>query len=60
MLARYGFNAIKLPFLHQHVLFDEELPASSRSRHPFKKRCRKLHVRSDSWKMIYRFLLWRS
>ena len=29
MLARYGFNALKLPFLHQHVLFDDHLPANS-------------------------------
>ena len=29
LLARYGFNAIKLPFLHQHVLFDETVPAAS-------------------------------
>lgn len=28
-LAHYGFNAIKLPFLHQHVLFDDYLPAAS-------------------------------
>ena len=28
-LSHYGFNAIKLPFLHQHVLFDDYLPASS-------------------------------
>ncbi len=28
-VARWGFNAIKVPFLHQHVLFDEPLPTSS-------------------------------
>ena len=29
LLAKVGFNAIKLPFLHQHVLFDEYVPAAS-------------------------------
>ena len=29
LLAKFGFNAIKLPFLHQHVLFDEYVPAAS-------------------------------
>ena len=29
VLERYGFNAIKIPFLHQFVLFDEELPDTS-------------------------------
>ena len=29
LVARYGFNAIKIPFLHQHVLFDEPIPAAS-------------------------------
>ncbi len=29
LLARYGFNAVKLPFLHQHVLFDEAVPPAS-------------------------------
>ena len=33
MLARYGFNAIKLPFLHQHVLFDEDVPLASFDSH---------------------------
>lgn len=29
MLAGWGFNAVRLPFLHQHVLFDEAIPGSS-------------------------------
>ena len=29
LLARYGFNAIKITFLHQHVLFDDDVPAAS-------------------------------
>ena len=33
MLARSGFNAIKLPFLHQHVLFDEGVPVASFDAH---------------------------
>ena len=37
LVARYGFNAIKLPFLHQHVLFDEPIPSSSfdHTRNPY-------------------------
>ena len=29
LIARYGFNTIKIPFLHQYVLFDEPVPAQS-------------------------------
>ena len=29
LVQHYGFNAIKIPFLHQHVLFDEPIPATS-------------------------------
>ena len=29
LIARTGFNAVKIPFLHQHVLFDEPIPATS-------------------------------
>ncbi|KOO52986.1 cellulase (glycosyl hydrolase family 5) subfamily protein [Chrysochromulina tobinii] len=29
LVRHYGFNAIKIPFLHQHVLFDEPIPATS-------------------------------
>ena len=29
MVAHYGFNAIKIPFLHQHVLFDEPVPSGA-------------------------------
>lgn len=37
LVARYGFNAIKIPFLHQHVLFDEPVPSSSfdHARNPY-------------------------
>ena len=28
LIARGGFNAVRLPFLHQHVLFDDPIPAS--------------------------------
>ncbi|KAL1522554.1 hypothetical protein AB1Y20_017539 [Prymnesium parvum] len=28
MIARSGFNALRLPFLHQHVLFDDAVPAA--------------------------------
>eukprot|EP00966_Prymnesium_polylepis_P128790 2978775-Prymnesium_polylepis.1 len=29
LIARGGFNAVRIPFLHQHVLFDDPVPATS-------------------------------